>query len=123
MAMAVTMPAGTVANTPLDDPPAGQTAAPPASRETPSRPPFAHDLAESMVPLQIWWSTRDQIVVNQAGESGLLYRAIKRLNPNAPVTQVVGSWNHSAEMYAFTRLPIVLARMGLVRLAATGTNI
>jgi pimeloyl-ACP methyl ester carboxylesterase len=84
---------------------------------------FARDLAESMVPLQIWWSTRDQIVVNQAGESGLLYRAIKRLNPNAPVTQVVGSWNHSAEMYAFTRLPIVLARMGLVRLAATGTNI
>jgi pimeloyl-ACP methyl ester carboxylesterase len=78
---------------------------------------FARDIAESGVPLQIWWSTRDQIVVNQAGESGLLYRAIKRLNPTAPVTQVIGAWQHTAEMRASRQLPIVLAQMGLVQLA------
>jgi pimeloyl-ACP methyl ester carboxylesterase len=80
---------------------------------------YANDLARSRVPLQIWWSTRDQIVVNQAAESGLLYQTIKRLNPSAPVTQVVGTWNHSAEMYAYTQLPIVLANMHLLQLAAS----
>jgi pimeloyl-ACP methyl ester carboxylesterase len=77
---------------------------------------YARQIARSGVPLQIWWSTRDQIVVNQAGESGLLYRAIKRLNPGAPVSQVVGTWAHSAEFKAFRSLPIVLARLGLIQL-------
>jgi hypothetical protein len=60
------------------------------------------------VPLQIWWSTRDRIVVDQAQESGLLYRDIKRLNPAAPVSEYVGTWAHTAEMKASTRLPIAL---------------
>jgi hypothetical protein len=73
------------------------------------------------VPLQIWWSTRDRTVVNQASESGLLYRAIKRQNPNAPVTQFVGTWAHTAEMLPLHRMPIALARMGLLNLTATGS--
>jgi hypothetical protein len=79
---------------------------------------YARQIARSGVPLQIWWSTRDHIVVNQAGESGLLFRAIKRLNPGAPVSQVVGTWAHSAEFEAFRSLPIVLARLGLIQLVA-----
>lgn len=71
----------------------------------------------SHIPLQIWWSKRDRIVVDQAGQSGLLYRAIKRLAPRAPVVQIVGTWRHSAEMRANRQLPVVLARLGLVRLA------
>jgi pimeloyl-ACP methyl ester carboxylesterase len=83
---------------------------------------YSRELAFSHVPLQIWWSTRDRIVVNQANESGLLYRAIKRLNPNAPVTQFVGTWAHTAEMRPLARMPIALARMGLLNLTATGSS-
>jgi poly(3-hydroxybutyrate) depolymerase len=69
---------------------------------------WARQIAFSGVPLQIWWSTRDKIVVDQARESGRLYRDIKRLNPAAPVTEYVGTWAHTAEMSASTRLPIAL---------------
>ncbi len=81
---------------------------------------YSKEIAASRVPLQIWWSTKDRIVVNQASESGLLYRAIKRLNPQAPVVQYVGTWHHTAEMRATARMPIALAAMGLLQLGGTG---
>lgn len=76
---------------------------------------FARELAFSRLPLEIWWSTRDRIVIDQRDESGLLYRAIKRLNPQAPVTQFVGRWQHTAEMHPLRRLPAALAQIGLLR--------
>jgi pimeloyl-ACP methyl ester carboxylesterase len=83
---------------------------------------YARELARSHVPLQIWWSTRDRIVVNQASESGLLYRAIMRLNPNAPVTQFVGTWAHTAEMWPKGGMPLALAQMGLLNLGTKGAQ-
>jgi pimeloyl-ACP methyl ester carboxylesterase len=77
---------------------------------------YARELAFSHLPLEIWWSTRDRIVVDQRDESGLLYRAIKRINPDAPVTQFVGTWRHTAEMHPGRRLPAALMRIGLLRL-------
>jgi poly(3-hydroxybutyrate) depolymerase len=68
----------------------------------------ARRIAFSGVPLQIWWSIRDRIVVEQAQESGRLYRTIKRLNPDAPVQEFVGAWAHTAEMRPDTRLPTAL---------------
>jgi hypothetical protein len=79
---------------------------------------YAREIAFSNVPLEIWWSTKDKIVVDGAKQSGLLYRAIKRLNPRAPVTEVVGTWRHTAEMRTIRRLPLALARIGLLRLAS-----
>jgi pimeloyl-ACP methyl ester carboxylesterase len=76
---------------------------------------YARELAYSRLPLEIWWSTRDRIVVDQRDESGLLYRAIERINPRAPVTQFVGTWRHTAEMRPLRRLPLALARIGLLR--------
>src|SRR5262249_44839282 len=58
----------------------------------------ARKIAFSDVPLQIWWSRRDQIVTDQQHESGRLYRVIKHLNPAAPVTEFVGTWAHTTEM-------------------------
>jgi acetyl esterase/lipase len=81
---------------------------------------YAHAIAFSGVPLQIWWSVSDQIVVDQAANSGALYDRIKALNPSAPVTAVVGSWMHSAEMTPTTRLPRALEGLGL--LPATGAS-
>ena len=71
-------------------------------------------IADSNVPLQIWWSRRDRIVVDGAGQSRLLYREIRRLNPSAPVLQVVGSWRHTAEMHWNRRLPHALVLLGLL---------
>lgn len=77
---------------------------------------FARSIARSGVPVHLWWSVRDRIVRNQELESGALYRAIKRINPKAPVTKYVGDWAHSREMHPLTRLPLVLVRFGLIHL-------
>ena len=75
---------------------------------------WARKIAFSGVPLQIWWSTRDRIVTDERAESGLLYRQIKRLNPDAPVTEFVGDWAHTTEMKAHGYLPYALSRFGLM---------
>jgi dienelactone hydrolase len=94
-----------VGGTPLSDP-----------RAYASRSPLdnARRIAFSHVPLQIWWSTRDRIVTDQREESGLLYRLIKRFNPNAPVVEFVGVWAHTTEMKAHAYLPYALSRFGLL---------
>jgi poly(3-hydroxybutyrate) depolymerase len=75
---------------------------------------WARRIAFSGVPLQIWWSKVDRIVTGQAHQSGALYRSILRLNPAAPVEQFVGTWKHTAEMRAATRLPLALRLFGLM---------
>lgn len=81
-----------------------------------ARSPIDHArrLAFSGVPLQIWWSRKDTVVVDQPRQSGLLFRAIERLNPRAPVREFVGYWRHSAEFKATRRLPYALAFFGLM---------
>jgi pimeloyl-ACP methyl ester carboxylesterase len=75
---------------------------------------YARRIAFSGVPLQIWWSTRDRVVTDGQGESGLLYRDIKRLNPSAPVAEFVGRWAHTTEMKQYGYLPYALSRFGLM---------
>ena len=69
---------------------------------------YARALAESGVPLQIWWSRKDRIVPDQAHQSALLVREIKHANRDAPVESYIGFWTHSAEMRATTFLPRAL---------------
>jgi len=76
---------------------------------------YARSIAASCVPLQLWWSLADRIVLDQSNQSGALFRKIKALNPKAPVQAYVGSWAHSAEMHAKARLPLALAQFGLLR--------
>jgi pimeloyl-ACP methyl ester carboxylesterase len=78
---------------------------------------YARSIAASCVPLQLWWSVQDRIVVDQRHQSGALYRRIKALNPSDPVQAYVGYWSHSAEMQAKRRLPLALAQFGLLRSA------
>jgi dipeptidyl aminopeptidase/acylaminoacyl peptidase len=84
---------------------------------------FAREIAKSNVPLEIWWSRDDRVVTDQARESGLLYHAIKRLNPSAPVVEYVGWWQHTAEMRSFRRLPLALAAMGLLDFAPPSSGV
>jgi poly(3-hydroxybutyrate) depolymerase len=80
------------------------------------RSPLTHArrLAFGRVPLQIWWSTDDLIVVQPERQSGALFRRLRRLNPNADVEAYVGTWRHTLEMHADARLPFALARFGLL---------
>lgn len=74
----------------------------------------ARQIAFSGVPLEIWWSTNDRVVLNQDRNSRALLARIVRLNPRAPVIGVVGAWAHTAEMWYFRRLPLALAAIGLI---------
>jgi pimeloyl-ACP methyl ester carboxylesterase len=93
----------------------GTPATNPSGYEVRSPLDWARKIAFAGVPLQIWWSTRDLIVGDQEHESGLLYRAVRRLNPAAPVSQFVGAWAHTTEMAAHGYLPYALSRFGLLR--------
>jgi pimeloyl-ACP methyl ester carboxylesterase len=75
---------------------------------------FVRRIATSHVPLELWWSSKDAIVLDQARQTKRLYDEIRRLNPNAPVAAYQGYWRHSAEMRASTRLPFALEELGLL---------
>ena len=90
-----------------------------------ARSPFtyARGIAASCVPLQLWWSVSDQIVVDQQSQSGKLFWQLRKLNPHANVEAFVGFWIHSAEMRARTGLPLALSRFGLLPQAKAWENI
>jgi pimeloyl-ACP methyl ester carboxylesterase len=75
---------------------------------------YARRIATSRVPLELWWSSKDAIVLDQGRQSKRLFDEIRRLNPHAPVTAYQGFWRHSAEMRHNTRLPLALAQLGLL---------
>ena len=75
---------------------------------------YARRIASSCVPLQLWWSVADRIVLDQHRQSGKLFRTLRQLNPDAPIEAYVGYWTHSHEMQAATRLPLALANFGLL---------
>ena len=77
---------------------------------------WVREIARSDVPLHIWWSRRDRIVVDQYDESGRLFRRIAALHPRAGVTEYVGNWAHSKEFHASARLPLALVELDLIRL-------
>jgi pimeloyl-ACP methyl ester carboxylesterase len=81
-----------------------------------ARSPIAYvrAIASSCVPLQLWWSRADRIVVDPQLQSRRLLALVRRLNPSAPVEGIEGTWAHSAEMEAKARLPFALARLGLL---------
>ncbi|HZL65582.1 MAG TPA: alpha/beta fold hydrolase [Thermoleophilia bacterium] len=56
---------------------------------------FAGGLATDGVPVGIWWSQADRLVINQATtQTGRLYANIMAQNPAAPVVQLLGDQAH-----------------------------
>jgi len=90
-----------------------------------ARSPITHAraIAASCVPLQLWWSVSDQIVVDQQSQTGRLFWELRQLNPGANVEAFVGFWIHSAEMRARTGLPLALSRFGLLPVAPAWQNV
>jgi pimeloyl-ACP methyl ester carboxylesterase len=75
---------------------------------------YVKRIAHSCVPLQLWWSVADKIVLDQQRQSGAFFWSLRRLNPLAPVSAYVGTWIHSHEMQAKSELPVALAAFGLL---------
>jgi poly(3-hydroxybutyrate) depolymerase len=74
----------------------------------------AQAIADSGVPLQIWWSRADKIVSHQNTQSGALYRQLRKLGTRAPLEAYIGSWAHSKEMRAAALLPVAVSGFGLL---------
>lgn len=75
---------------------------------------YARALAASCVPLQIWWSRKDRIVIDSSKQSGSLFKLVRSANPQAPVTGYVGSWAHAKAFKPGRMLPYALAKFGLM---------
>ena len=75
---------------------------------------YARTIAASCVPVQIWWSRTDKIVLDSARQSGRMFQTLRRMNPNAPIDEYVGDWDHTDAMRHETDLPKMLAGLGLL---------
>jgi len=72
------------------------------------------EIARSGVPLQVWWSDADEIVVDQSTQSARFFRELRAREPRGRVERVRGSWSHTAESYARIQLPGAVRWLGLV---------
>jgi pimeloyl-ACP methyl ester carboxylesterase len=91
---------------------------------TPAQEPLAYELrspdhyveqiTSSGVPLQLYWSARDRVIVDQRLETRMLAIGVLRDDPDARLWDFSGDWEHTAEMQAYRRLPRALARFGLL---------
>jgi pimeloyl-ACP methyl ester carboxylesterase len=81
---------------------------------------YARAIADSGVPLQLFWSSRDRIIRDQADETNRLAIDIEHdehddpLGRDAKVWDFHGEWRHTAEMRWNRRLPRALARFRLL---------
>ena len=71
-------------------------------------------IAQSGVPLQLYWSSRDRIIRDQRLETNELAIAIDRDDEHERLWDFHGEWSHTAEMRWNRRLPRALARFGLL---------
>jgi pimeloyl-ACP methyl ester carboxylesterase len=91
---------------------------------TPAQDPLAYErrspdhyvvqIASADVPLQLYWSFRDRVIVDQRVETRALAIGVLKHDPDAHLWDFSGDWEHTAEMHANRRLPRALARFGLL---------
>jgi poly(3-hydroxybutyrate) depolymerase len=74
---------------------------------------WVEQVARSGVPLQVWWSDADEIVVDQRTQSARFFTELQRHEPQGRVEKVTGSWSHTAESYTRTQLPGAVSWLGL----------
>lgn len=75
---------------------------------------YARRLADSGIPLELWWSRDDRVVMDQRHQSALLLRDLRRINPRAPVQGYAGLWRHSSDMVEYSMLMPALRRFDLL---------
>ncbi len=73
-------------------------------RRSPSA--YAGTITSAGVPIRLWWSRVDHVVIGQAGtQAGELYRAVKRLDPRAPISEQVTDDRHGWIFWSDHGLP------------------
>jgi len=107
-------PFGRVLQATMQEEVGGTPAASPRAYEARSALGQAKKIAVSGVPLQVWWSSGDQIVFDQKHQSASLVDELRRLNRCAPIVSYAGTWRHSQAMWAGSLLPVALAGFGLL---------
>ena len=74
---------------------------------------WIREVADSSVPLQLWWSDADEIVVDQQTQSAKFFDELQKLGPQGRVEKLTGSWSHTAESYRRLQLPGAVEWLGL----------
>jgi poly(3-hydroxybutyrate) depolymerase len=74
---------------------------------------YLAEIADSGVPLQVWWSDTDEIVVDQATQSARFFAELRALGPRGRLESRTGSWSHTAESYSRLQLPGAVEWLGL----------
>jgi hypothetical protein len=74
---------------------------------------WIREVADSGVPLQLWWSDADEIVVDQQTQSAKFFDELEKLGPQGRVEKLTGSWGHTAESYQRLQLPGAVEWLGL----------
>ncbi len=75
---------------------------------------WVREIVRSKVPLQLWWSTHDRIVVDAPLEARRFLDRALAISPHAPLLAVQGAWQHSIEMTSAAQLPTALEILGLL---------
>jgi pimeloyl-ACP methyl ester carboxylesterase len=92
----------------------GTPAQQPLAYERRSPDHYVQQIASADVPLQLYWSLRDRVIVDQRVETRALAIGVLKDDPDAHLWDFSGDWEHTAEMHANRRLPRALARFGLL---------
>ena len=92
----------------------GTPAQVPAAYAVRSPDHYARRIAQSGVPLQLFWSSRDRIIRDQRLETRRLAGMILHDARHVRLWDFHGEWRHTAEMRWNRRLPRALARFGLL---------
>jgi pimeloyl-ACP methyl ester carboxylesterase len=72
------------------------------------------EIARAGVPLQLWWSVTDQIVIDQTHQSAHFHAELRKLRPRGRLEAVTGVRRHSSEMRHDTQLPDAVRWLGLL---------
>ncbi len=92
----------------------GTPAHDPLAYEQRSPDHYVEQIAGAGVPLQLFWSSRDRVIVDQRLETQALAVGVRHDDPDAHLWDFNGDWAHTAEMRPDRRLPRALARFGLL---------
>jgi poly(3-hydroxybutyrate) depolymerase len=74
---------------------------------------YMRQIAQSGVPLQLWWSLADLIVQDQVHQTAHFYNELRKLKPKGKVEPVTGHWAHSKDMREI-QLPQAMTWLGLL---------
>src|SRR3954471_42381 len=72
---------------------------------------YSEQIAESKVPLALWWSRTDEVIRHSDRQSGLLADEVR--DDGGPLQEVVGAWRHTHPLRYDRELPAMLAEIGI----------